>query len=147
MTQALAQQPVQPWERDLQKYYNRDKKILQPKFRNPAQDALRKLRRDPLAKLGLPTNQGALRQEAPQTVEPTFSPFTAGYDRDGDGAVTREEYLSSQRRHFGPGGGGGSARRYQRSLNRLNSQFRNADIDRDGKVTAKELDSLPGARF
>ena len=144
-TQALAQQPAQPWERDLQKYYNRDKTILQPKFRNPAQDALRKLRRNPLAKLGLPTNQSALRQEAPQTVEPTFSLSTAGYDRDGDGVVTRKEYLSSQRRRFGPGGG--LARRYQRSVNRLNSQFRNADIVRDGKVTAKELNSLPGTRF
>jgi hypothetical protein len=145
MTQALAQQPAQPWERDLQKYYNRDKKILQRKFRNPALDRLRKSRRDPLAKLGLLTSQGALRQEVPQTVEPTFSPSTAGYDRDGDGAVTWKEYLSSQRRHFGPGGG--SARRYQRSLNLLNSQFRSADIDRDGKFAAKEWNSLPGTRF
>jgi hypothetical protein len=145
MTQALAQQPVQSWERDLQKFYNRDRKVLQPRIPNPAQDALRKLRRDPLAKLGLPANQGALRQEAPEIVEPTFSPFTAGHDRDGDGAVTREEYFSSQRRHFAPGGG--SASRRQRALSRLDSQFRNADIDRDGKVTAKELNSLPGARF
>ena len=37
--------------------------------------------------------QGAVRQEEPQTVEQTFLPFTAGYD--GDGAVTRQEYLSS----------------------------------------------------
>jgi hypothetical protein len=145
MTQALAQQPAQSWERDLQKYYNRDKTILQPKFRYLAQDALRKLHRNLLAKLGLPTNQGALRLEAPQTVEPTFSLSTAGYDRDGDGAVTRKEYLSSQGRGFGPRGG--SDRRYQGSLNRLNAQFRNADIDRDGKVTAKELNSLPGTRF
>lgn len=145
MTQALAQQPAQSWERDLQKYYNRDKTILQPKFRYLAQDALRKLHRNPLAKLGLPTNQGALRLEAPQTVEPTFSLSTAGYDRDGDGAVTRKEYLSSQGRGFGPRGG--SDRRYQGSLNRLNAQFRNADIDRDGKVTAKELNSLPGTHF
>ena len=106
---------------------------------------MRKLRRNPIAELGLPTKQSALRQEAPQTVEPTFSLSTAGYDRDGDGVVTRKEYLSSQRRRFGPGGG--SARRYQRSMNRLNSQFRNADIVRDGKVTAKELNSLPGTRF
>jgi hypothetical protein len=145
MPQALAQQQVQPWERDLQKFYNRDRKVLQPRLRNPAQEALRKLRRDPLAKLGLPTNQGVLRQETPKIVEPTFSPFAAGHDRDGDGAVTREEYFSSQRRHFAPVGG--SATRRQRALNRLNSQFRNADIDRDGKVTAKELNSLPGVRF
>jgi len=145
VTQAIAQQQVQPWERDLQKFYNRDKKVLQPRLKNPAQDALRKLRRDPLAKLGLPANRGVLREESPKTVEPTFSPFTAGHDRDGDGAVTREEYFSSQRRNFAPGGG--SANRRQRALSRLNSQFRNADVDRDGKVTAKELNSLPGARF
>ena len=77
------------------KIFNREKKFLQPIFRNSAQDALRKLRRDPLAKLGLPINQGAVRQEEPQTVEQTFIPFTAGYDCDGDGAVTRQEYLSS----------------------------------------------------
>ena len=145
MTQVFAQQSVQTWERNLQKFYNRDKQVLQPRIRNPAQDALRKLRRDPLAKLGLPANQAPLAEEALEIVKPMFSPFTGGDDRDRDGAVTREEYFSSQRRHFGPGRG--SASRRQRSLSRLDSQFRNADIDRDGKVTAKELDSLPGVRF
>ena len=145
VTQTFAQQPVQPWERDLRKFYNRDRKVLQPRIRNPAQDALRKLRRDPLAKLGLPANKALLPPVVTKIAEPTFSPYTAGYDRYGDGAVTREEYFSSQRRHYGQGVG--SANRRMRAINRLGSQFRNADINRDGKVTAKNLNSLPGARF
>ncbi len=145
ITQVYGQQLVRPWERDLQRLYNQDRKVLQPRLPNPAQDALRKLRRDPLAKLGLPANQAPLPQNSPETIEPTFSPNTAGYDRDGDGGVTREEYFSSQRRSYGAGVGSSSRR--QRALSRLDSQFRAADIDRDGKVTAQELNSLPGARF
>ena len=145
MFEVSAQQQVQPWERDLQKFYNQDRKVLQPRLRNPAQEALRKLRRDPLARLGLPGNQAPLPENAPANEEPVFSPFAADYDRNGDGAVTREEYFSKQRRQFGVGAG--SASRQQRALRRLYSQFRNADIDRDGKVTAQELNSLPGVRF
>ncbi len=117
MFQVSAQQQVQPWERDLQKFYNQDRKVLQPRLRNPAQEALRKLRRDPLARLGLPGNPLPLPEDAPTDGEPVLSPFAAGYDRNGDGAVTREEYFANQRRQFGVGAG--SARRQQRALRRL----------------------------
>lgn len=123
MFQVSAQLPIQPWERDLQKFYNQDRKMLQLRLRIPA----------------------PLPDDTPTDDEPVFSPFAAGYDRNGDGAVTREEYFANQRRELGVGAG--SASRQQRGLRRLDSQFRNADIDHDGKVTARELNSLPCARI
>ncbi|MBK19825.1 MAG: hypothetical protein CMM52_13410 [Rhodospirillaceae bacterium] len=143
--QGYNQRSLQPWERELQKFYNQRRKILEPQIHNPVRETLRKLRRDPLSKLGLPSHGRLAPQGSPGDAPPALSPYVSGYDSNGDGAISRDEYFSRQRRSFGYGAANASRR--QRALSKLESQFRRADIDRDGKVTAEELSSQPGVRF
>ena len=65
-------------------------------------------------------------------------------DIDGDGAISQSEYFQGRSRLSNLGVKSG--RNDQRRTQRLQSQFRNADSNRDGKVSPLELQSV-GARF
>ena len=71
-------------------------------------------------------------------------------DSNGDGAISQGEYFSGRNRQFGvPTAriGSRSAKRQQQYNARLQSNFRRADRNRDGKVSTQELKGLKNPRF
>ena len=133
-------QPSAPqWDGRVKRFYGRGE---------PQRDvdrALQRLYGDPLHnKLGLPEN----RLEDPHapaapTAPSRFDPGTSRLDSDRDGAISRQEYFQGNTRAITPGFRG--EQRHRQGQERLDSQFRNADRNRDGKVTPAELQR--GSRF
>ena len=74
-----------------------------------------------------------------------FAPTVSPLDTDGDGAVTRQEYFGARAR-FVPSGRQSIARA-RRASERLVTQFRALDANRDGLVTPDETALYPDARF
>jgi len=133
---------LRPWEERLRKFYNQG---------NPQEEvdrATKRLYEDPLHRLGEPENR-ALDPNTPQgtaNVPPlTLQPGVLELDRDNDGSVSREEYFLGRGRSMSPQDRYGS--RGRRIMERLDSQFRNVDRNRDGKVTPEELRQNGGGRF
>lgn len=130
-----------PADRRIQKFFNRG--IPQTK----ADRAARRLFDDPLRKFGLPENK-LNDPKAPASTgatEPVFDPGVATLDSDGDGSVSRTEYFRGRTRLVSPGRNNDlRTRSLQR---RLNSRFRQADANGDGKVSPAELQSNGGTRF
>lgn len=145
------------WERNLQRYYDRERMARQRGV-NPLaglrtvgldrrRARLRRFYADPARRLGLPANP---RLRDPPTGAPppallVFAPTIALLDADGDGAVSRREYFTGRAR-FVPAGARGFARA-QRLNQRLVAQFRALDANRDGRVTPDETTPYPNARF
>jgi hypothetical protein len=143
---------VMPWERKLGKFYRRQKGSALPgipvdrAFERLNRDPMAKINRDPLERLGFGRHvrlPGAPRTAQPSA--PTFDPGVSRLDADGDGLVSRDEYVQGNNRQFAIGGANPTRQRVYRQ--RLNSQFGYADQNRDGKVSPQELQSVRGARF
>ncbi len=95
--------------------------------------------------LGLPSNARQRQNRAPVgAADEGFGDYRR-FDRNGDGSISRDEYMSSRSRGFRAGRGGDSRSRRHRA--RLNSRFRGADRNRDGKISAEELRGRRNARF
>lgn len=139
---AVAQQQPKPfpWERDADKFFSRNI----PKVENPIDKRIQ----EGLRSLGLPaqpkldtSGESAPLPEPPglsQTVIPRL-------DTNRDGTVSRQEYLLGRQRP-GTAGSQGTMRNVHRAQ-RLNSRFRAADRNRDGRLTGPEIDAMKGRRF
>lgn len=134
-----------PWERDLKKYYQRRDRII----RGPAASTPRRAKKpafDPYKVLGITRNRPVgldPQQSLPE--DPVFDPYVAGLDANGDSAVSKAEYFRKRLRF-----GAASNRlpgRNRRHIMRLDQQFRSADLNRDGKITADELQLSGQSRF
>lgn len=143
---------VMPWERKLGRFYRRQKSSALPgisvdrAFEKLNRDPMAKINRDPLARLGF--GRHVTLPGAPKAAEssvPTFDPGVSRLDADGDGLVSRDEYIRGNERGFAIGGANPTRQRVYRQ--KLKSRFGYADQNRDGKVSPEELRSLPGARF
>jgi hypothetical protein len=142
---------VMPWDRKLGKFYQRQKGSaplripVDRAFEKLNRDPMAKINRDPLARLGfgrhvrLPGEPKAAKPSAP-----TFDPGVSRLDADGDGLVSRDEYVRGNDRLPPIGTGPARQRGYRQ---RLKSQFGYADQNGDGKVSPQELQSVRGARF
>lgn len=151
------QSAILPWERSLQRYYDRERLARQrgadplSGLRTTALDRrqalLRRFYGDPARALGLPANPNLPDPltGAPATSPLEFAPTVSPLDINGDGAVTQQEYFNARAR-FVPGGAQGTARA-RRARERLISQFRALDADRDGRITPNETALYPNPRF
>lgn len=130
-----------PADKRLKKFFNRG--VPQTK----ADRAARRLFQDPLRKLGLPENRlnNPNPSTAPGATVPVFEPGVARLDADRDGSVSRTEYFQGRTRLVSPGRNAGQRTRSHRR--RLDSRFRQADVNGDGMVSPAELKARGGARF
>lgn len=118
--------------------------------RNALSDPMAKIRareEKGMKSLGLPSNR-----EIPGLGSPSTEPSGAvgldryaGLDSDRDGVISRQEYMSGRFRGSRAGVAGNSKR--QRYQSRLDSRFRAADKNRDGKISAAEIAKLRNPRF
>lgn len=136
-----------PLDRALKRFYERERRLFQA---NPLLDTaamIRRLYRDPLRDLGFPENK-AIKQSR-RALEPEFTLVLpagiAELDRDNDGVISRVEYIRGRNRHLAAGPD--SPLRREMILRRYAANFRRADIDGDGIVSAVELASGPEIRF
>jgi hypothetical protein len=139
---AIAQQQPEPfpWERDANKFFNQGI----PKVDNP----LDRNFRESLRKLGLPDqpspDQG--RETEPEPEPPGLSrSVMPQLDGDRDGYVSRGEYFSSRQR--APMVGNQGTQRHLQRRERIDSRFRAADRNRDGRLSPAEIDEMEGRRF
>jgi hypothetical protein len=130
-----------PWQKALDKYYRSNTP------QSAADKARRTVFRDPTRVLGLPSNKITKPNQpnAPVVAPVTLAPAVSHLDSDGDGSVSRAEYFQGRSRltNFGVKTG----RNNQRRTKRLQSQFRRADSNRDGKVSPLELQAVGNGRF
>lgn len=135
---------LMPWERKLRDFYRRQN----PRLPDTGTDeALRKINKDPLARLGYEPMQpppAAPENTAPEELGFT-APGVARLDSDRDGSISREEYFRGRDRTFMAPDENPTRRRVY--LERLDSRFRYADRDNDGQVSPAELGEIPNARF
>jgi hypothetical protein len=138
----LAQQQPKPfpWETDADKFFSRGI----PKVENPIDKRINQGLRSP----GLQTQpQLDITKDAPPLPEPPglSEVILPRLDTNRDGTVSQQEYLSGRQRRSVAGEQGtlSNVRRAQR----LNSRFRAADQDRDGRLSATEIDAMKGRRF
>jgi hypothetical protein len=132
---------LRPWEQRLDRFYNQG---------NPQREtdkATGRLFGDPLHRLGEPENKpfSPHAPTGPGTAPPTLRPGVAELDRDNSGTITREEYFRGRTPFMTPQDRIGS--RGRRTMDRLNSQFRDLDRNRDGIVTPEEVQQGGGSRF
>ena len=134
---------IMPWEKNLQKFYRRQNLALPS---TTTDRVLRRINRDPMARLGYEENRPppTASQDAAPAV-PTFEPGISQLDTNLDGSVSRDEYFRGRDRSFGISDKTPTRRRVY--LQKLDSRFGYADQNGDGKVSAEELSSVPGARF
>lgn len=129
-----------PWQKTLDRYFrSANPQIEIDKAKNT-------VFRDQSAVLGLPSNviRQPSRPNVPVVAPVTLAPVVSHLDADGDGAISQSEYFQGRSRLSNIGVK--SDRNSQRRTQRLQSQFRNADSNRDGKVSPLELQSV-GSRF
>lgn len=138
---------VAPLDQALKRFYERERRLFQA---NPLLDTarmIRRLYRDPLRDLGFPENKAIKRSR--EALEPEFTlVLPAGIselDRNNDGVISRGEYIQGRNRHLAVGPN--SRFRREMILRRYAANFRRADLDRDGVVSARELASAPEIRF
>lgn len=135
------QQPAPfPWERDANKFFNQGI----PRVENPIDRNIK----ESLRKLGLPDqpspDQG--REAEPEAEPPGLSQSVMPrLDSNDDGYVSRDEYFSSRQRV--PTVGIQGTQRYLHRRERLDSRFRAADRNRDGRLSPDEIDGMEGRRF
>ena len=144
-----------PWERSLQRYYDRQRMARQrgvdplAGLRTSGLDRRRALLNrfysDPARALGLSPNPSFRDTAGPTTAPLEFAPNVSLLDSDGDGAVTRDEYFRARQRFIPPGSRNLS--RAQQANRRFVMQFRALDANNDGRVTPDETAPYPDARF
>ena len=132
---------IEPWQKALDKYYRPI---------NPQSDldrAKRSLILDFGKKLGLPSHgiRRPTRPNAPVVAPVTLDPVVSHLDIDGDGSISRSEYFQGRSRLSNLGVK--TDRNNRRWTQRLGSQFRQTDLNGDGKVTPEELQSRGSGRF
>ena len=66
-------------------------------------------------------------------------------DTNRDGVVSRHEYFTGRQRPATAGAEG--TNQHVRRIQRLNSRFRAADRNRDGRLVGPEIDAMKGRRF
>jgi hypothetical protein len=141
-TLAVAQQQPKPfpWEKEADKFFSR----TIPKIENPIDKRINR----GLKSIGLP-NQPKLditRDAKPLPEPPGLSETVIPkLDQNRDGVVSRQEYMLKRQR-AATAGSQGTATKVRR-LQRLNSRFRGADSNRDGKLSGSEIDAMKGRRF
>ncbi len=138
---AAGQQPLPlPNQKDVDRVLNPQL----PQYENPLDKRIEQARKA----LGLPPqpkfdNQG---ETSPSPVEPGLSSTVLPQlDRNQDGFVSREEYMSDRQRGATVGALG--TQRYMQRYHRFDSRFRAADTDRDGRLSPDEIDAMQGRRF
>ena len=129
---------VKPWQKKL------NKSLRRPNPQRRLNKIRRSLRRDRGKSIGLP-DHAKLKQPKKTTAPVTLDPAVSHLDIDGDGAISRSEYIQGRSRlsHLGIG----PSRTNERRAQRLRSQFRRTDLNGDGKVTADELRYRGSGRF
>ena len=130
-----------PWQDTLEKHY---------RAANPQTEidkARSTLFRDPTRVLGLPSNEINQQKpsKTPSATPGAQDPALVQLDANGDGAISRSEYFQGRSRPTNLGYRSETAKQFQDQ--RLRSQFRDTDFNRDGKVTADELAARGGGRF
>ena len=127
-----------PWDDRVKRFYGRGD------TQQEIDGATRRLYDDPLRKYGVPENRrGDPRAPDSASTAPGFDYGVRRLDDNRDGAISRQEYFQGRARMVAPGLQGNE--RLRRQQERLNSQFRDADRNRDGKITPDEL--RRGSRF
>lgn len=138
---AQTQPPPLPWEKRAQEF-------LRPKL--PSQEnPVEKQFQENLRRLGLPRqpalggNRGQTRAAAPPPgLSSTIIPRM---DANRDGFVSRNEYFTNRSR--GRQAGDMGMRRYMQRQERLDSRFRAADSNGDGRLSDTEIDAVRDVRF
>ncbi len=137
----MSQQPLPlPNQKDVDRILN----PRLPQYENPLDKRIDDARKA----LGLPPqpefdSQGGA---SPPSEEPGLSStILPQLDANGDGFVSREEYMQGHQRGTTVGDLG--TRRYMQRYNRFDSRFRSADRDRDGRLSPDEIDAMQGKRF
>lgn len=141
-TFAVAQQQPKPfpWEKNADRFFKR----TLPKVENPIDKRIQ----EGLKSIGLPkqpeldTTRDAEPLPEPPGLSETVIPRL---DQNRDGVVSRQEYMLKRQRPATAGSQGTSVK--VRRLERLNSRFRSADRNRDGKLSGPEIDAMKGRRF
>ncbi len=141
-TFAVAQQQPKPfpWEKGADRFFGR----TIPKVENPIDKRIN----EGLKSIGLP-NQPELdvtRDANPLPEPPGLSETVIPkLDQNHDGAISRQEYMLKRQRPTTAGSQGTAIQ--VRRFERLNSRFRSADRNRDGKLSGPEIDAMKGRRF
>ncbi len=127
-----------PWERETNS-------LLQPKKLDRLGHARRVLNRD-VRKLQLPKNRRLGSGAGTAAAQPSSDATRHGrLDTNRDGFVSRGEYLNGRARSARAGVDGWARNNSRRS--RLDSRFRSADRNGDGRLSGTELGSLRNRRF
>jgi hypothetical protein len=139
---------IAPWEKALRRFYEREK-ILQPV--DPlakTEGAARSIYADPAKKLGLPDqlSPDSLRPKSP-AVAPALPADILALDYNGDGGITRREYIEQRMRTRPIAPGPAAEARRRNVLGRVRSRFNGADTDRNGILSADELRAVIDPRF
>jgi hypothetical protein len=92
-----------------------------------------------------PLPPGGIDAANPAGNVPPFDAQFRRFDLNGDGAITRGEYVNSNMQRAPAVGPAAGARRESLSR-RFDSRFRNADANRDRVVTRPEYDAVQGNR-
>lgn len=108
-------------------------------------DAIRRALSDPALRAGLPPNPRFAPPPATAPTTPRFPEQYQALDRNGDGRITRDEYMRSRERV--PPASFTTGTRERIMQERLNSQFRETDQNGDGVITPNELQNNVNPRF
>lgn len=142
----LRRGPVElPWEKEIRRFRQRAER-LGPDPTERLRIALRKLNADPMLRLGYTGN--VLAPPEAKAAEPVVTPVFERYigiDANGDGEISRPEYMRGNARFIAVGPRGDARRRAYTA--RLKSRFRGADRNNDGRITPQELEGLRNFRF
>jgi hypothetical protein len=138
---------VAPLDQELRRFYERERRLFQANPLLNSAKMIRRLYRDPLRDLGFPENKAIKRSL--EALEPELTLVLpagiAELDRDNNGTISRIEYIRGRNRHLAAGPDSGLKR--EMTLRRYAANFRRADIDGNGVVSAQELASAPEIRF
>ena len=137
---AVAQTQPEPfsWER-------KTNRLLQPKRIDHIARARRVLNRD-IGKLALPKNR--IFSTGAEAATPPPAPDAGRHgrlDTNRDGFISRGEYVAGRSRPARAGAYGRARHNARRS--RIESRFRAADRNRDGRLSTGELQGLGNRRF
>ena len=108
-------------------------------------DAIRRALSDPALRAGLPPNAKLAPPPEPDSPTTAFPDQFQRLDRNGDGRITRDEYMRGRDRT--PPASFTTGTRQQIMQQRLDSQFRETDQNGDGAITPDELQNNVNPRF